>query len=173
MRRPSRLLSATVAGLVVLGVATACSSAPVSGLLADDADATRAAGLDRWGDAMNAALLDGDRGFGSSNGLDRGAAGTETPAGDWDLLVACNGVDGKRLRVSVGPGGRDEVLRTDVPCGLVTRVPVTVPRGGGLTVEVEPQSDASDAVRHGDVVSYWYVSIVHRGFEPEATVVVD
>lgn len=169
MRRVRRLLSAAAVGIAVVCAVSACSDgSQVSGRLPDGAASAQAAGLDRWSDAMNAALLDDDHGFGSSSGVGTGGAGTETPGGDWDILVACNGVDGKTIRVYTGPDARDQLVHVDVPCGIVTRLPVTVPRVGGLTVQVRTLPGASEAVRRGEVVSYWYVSIVKTGFEPKS-----
>ncbi|PZF57827.1 hypothetical protein DEJ23_06735 [Curtobacterium sp. MCSS17_008] len=116
---------------------------------------------------MQSALLDQEHGSGGAGGAGSGGAVLqEVPAGDWDLLLACNGVDGWYFRFDSGPDGDETLARTDAPCGATTRLSVAVPPGGGLSIRAHSLSGASEAVRRGETPAYWYVAVVSRGFEP-------
>lgn len=116
---------------------------------------------------MQTALVDGSHGRGGAGGVGSGGAVLEeVPPGEWDLLLACNGTDGWYFRFDSGPDGDEALGRTDVPCGATTRLSVTVPQSGGLSVRAHALSSAPDAVRRGDVPVSWYVAVVPKGFEP-------
>lgn len=153
-----RPVSATVVVVTIAGLLAGCSG---------DAPDPRQTGLTRWSSLMQTALTDPEQGAGAASGLGGGTVSLDVPGGDWDLLLACNGVDGKYFRATSGDDVATVFGRTDAPCGVTTRMAVTVPRTGGLTIRVRALSDAPEAVRRGDVTSYWYVAVVPAGFEPE------
>ena len=163
MRRSPRPLSVLVGvGLVATALAGCSDGAP------DDASRDAQVGLQRWTSLMQQAITDPEHGRGGAGGSGAGAVTLEeVPAGDWDLLLACNGVDGEYFRATAGADVADVLGRTDAPCGATTRMSITVPEPGGLTIRVRALSDAPEAVRRGDVVTYWYVGVVPNGFEPE------
>jgi len=161
VRRSPRPLSVLVGvGLVATALAGCSDGAP------DDASSDAQSGLQGWTSLMETAITDPEHGRGGAGGSGEGMVTLENvPAGDWDPLLACNGVDGKYFRATAGADVADVLGRTDAPCGATTRMSITVPEPGGLTLRARPLSDAPEAVRRGDVVTYWYVGVVPKGFE--------